>query len=101
LYSPPIADPPPANPANTITVANHAFSPASATFHVHEWVKVVNNDDVEHNITLTSPGEWTGFVTGTIEPGGSATLRLPSRAGTYTVTCVLHPDLTGTVRLDP
>ncbi|OHV37044.1 MULTISPECIES: cupredoxin domain-containing protein [Pseudofrankia] len=107
LYSPPPGYySPPANPAGTITIEGSAVRPATSSFQIDEWVKVLNNNDVACTFTMTRGGS-TAISTSPIEPGTSQTMRMPSTAGTYSVVCTPYPsttdrpDATGTVVVQP
>jgi plastocyanin len=76
----------------TVSIANFAFSPATINVSVGDTVVFVNNDSVAHTATATDGS----FDTGTIQPGGSASVTFTS-AGTFSYMCSIHPNMTGTV----
>jgi len=73
----------------TLVIEGFAFSPV--TVQRGATVTVVNRDAMQHTVT------GAGFDTGVIEAGGTATLVAPSEPGTYTLSCGIHPSMTGTL----
>ena len=72
----------------TIDMKNIAFNPKSVTVKVGQTVKWVNQDSAPHNVTggpLHSP---------TFGNGGSFTFK-PTKAGTISYVCTVHPGMTG------
>jgi plastocyanin len=39
------------------------------------------------------------FTTKTIQPGKTATFKAPMKVGRYKITCKIHPDMTGTLKV--
>ncbi|OLB80223.1 MAG: hypothetical protein AUI14_07400 [Actinobacteria bacterium 13_2_20CM_2_71_6] len=56
-------------------------------------VTVRNDDSAPHTLTAADGS----FTTKTIQPGKSTTFKAPKKAGTYPITCKIHPDMTGTL----
>ncbi len=81
-----------AQSTSTVTIASFAFSPASVSVSVGDTVVFVNNASVAHTATATDGS----FDTGTIQPGGSASVTFTS-AGTFSYLCSIHTSMTGTV----
>lgn len=75
---------------HTVTIQNGSLSPTSLTIKLHDQVKWQNND----NETYQIKGEDWGNVP--IESGESFTQAFET-AGTFSYSCVLHPELTGTI----
>jgi plastocyanin len=76
-----------------ITISGFKFAPATLAVSKGARVTVTNNDGVAHTATAD---DGTGFDTGNIEPGASATLTLPT-AGTFAYRCTIHPYMKGTI----
>ncbi len=92
-YSPtPSPSPSPRPTANTVSIANMAFSPSSLTVLKSTTVTWKNNDGVAHTATDDN-GTWN---TGTIQPGASASITF-NTSGTFTYHCSVHPSMTGTI----
>ena len=76
----------------TIDMKNITFSPKSATVKVGQTVKWVNQDSVPHNVT-GGP-----LHSSTFNSGGSYTFK-PTKAGTISYVCTIHPGMTGTLNV--
>ena len=73
------------------------FSFGAVTAGIGEEVTWANSDSVPHTVTSGSRGRPDGaFDSGTFQPGQSFSTSF-DEAGTYTVTCTLHPQMTGVV----
>jgi len=81
-----------AQSTTTITIADLAFSPANVTVQAGDTVVFANNDSVAHTATANNGS----FDTGTIQPGGSASVTFAT-AGTFSFFCQIHPSMTGSV----
>jgi plastocyanin len=88
-------------PTATLSIAGFAFSPADFTVDPGTVITVANDDSVAHTVTSEtadnsfSPGAVSGisFNTGSIAPGGSATITIPSDATSGAVVpyyCQIH-----------
>ena len=82
--------PPPV--ANTVSIINMSFSPATLTVSVGTTVTWTNNDNMTHTVTSDA----TGFDSGDITMGSKYS-RVFSVAGTYTYHCTIHPTMKGTI----
>ena len=98
---PPAADgaaPAPAEPesapaaggANTVTIANFAFSPATLTVPVGTTVTWTNQDGSNHFV------KFTDAASDRLKKGSTYT-RTFTAAGSYAYECSIHPSMTGTV----
>jgi plastocyanin len=67
-----------------------AFQPQMITVDLGAEVTFFNDDDDDHTATSAS------FDTGTIAPGGSATITL-DEPGSHFYACRFHPEMTGTI----
>jgi plastocyanin len=76
----------------TVTIADFAFSPNAITVQAGSTVTWVNNDSVPH----TATGDNGEFDTGSIAPGGSATITFDT-AGTFAYHCTIHPNMTASI----
>ena len=74
-----------------ITISNFKFSPATLTVQPGAKVSVTNKDGVNH--TLTSDTQ--AFDTGQIASGQTGTFTAPTKPGTYSYRCTVHPYMTG------
>ncbi len=78
--------------ANTVSIVNMSFSPASLTVTAGTTVTWTNNDTMTHTVTADDASFDSGNITmGTKYP------RLFSTAGTYTYHCTIHPNMKGTI----
>jgi plastocyanin len=75
----------------TVVIKDFAFS--SATVRPGATVTVTNRDGVSHTVTADA----NAFNTGPLKAGASVTLRAPTKPGTYTFFCAIHPNMTGTL----
>lgn len=73
-----------------MTIADFAYSPTTVT--VGQQVNVTNSDTVDHTVTIADAG-----IDVTVPAGGSATFTAPTKPGSYTLTCVFHGSMTGTL----
>jgi plastocyanin len=76
----------------SVDIADFTFGPGSVTITAGATVTWTNSDSAPH----TATGDGGAFDTGTIDPGGSASITFDT-PGTYTYICSIHPDMTGTV----
>ena len=82
---------------NTITIAKNTFNPSTMTVKVGSTVRWVNEDDHPHRIEFMDKA----FSTSTYLLGASqsASQRF-DRAGTYNYSCMIHPYMQGTIRVE-
>src|ERR1700687_4906192 len=76
--------PPPA--ANTVSIVNMSFSPATLTVTAGTTVTWTNNDNMTHTVTSDA----TGFDSGNLAMGIKFS-KVFSVAGTFTYHCTIHP----------
>jgi plastocyanin len=77
--------------AGAFALTTTAYSPNPQTISRGSTVTFINNDTTSH--TATSSGT---FDTGTIGPGGRASVTLQN-AGSITYHCTIHPGMVGTL----
>jgi plastocyanin len=82
----------PASGHVTVSISGYAFHPATITVPAGTKVTFTNHDQTAH----TATGSGSGFDTGTVAPGRSATVTL-RRPGTYRYVCQFHPFMQGTI----
>jgi plastocyanin len=75
----------------TVAISNYKFAPAKLTVKSGTRVTFSNHDMTAHTATANS-----GFDSGTIKPGASATVKF-SKPGTYPYICQFHAFMHGTV----
>src|SRR5215218_3163688 len=78
--------------AGSVSMLDFSFSPATVSIGVGESVTWTNNGQQDHTAT------GSGFDTGTVPPGGSATETFNS-AGNFPYVCNFHPQMKGTVQV--
>ncbi len=95
----PAPSPAPISAAASVTIVNGAsdlsttaYSPNPLNVAVGTTVTWRNNDSTTHDSTALNGS----FATGTIAPGGSASVTFNS-AGTFPYRCTIHPGMVGTV----
>jgi plastocyanin len=76
----------------TVAIRGYRFRPAKLVVALGTKVTFANHDQTAH--TATADG--SGFDSGTIKPGASATLTF-RKAGSYAYICQFHAFMTGTV----
>jgi plastocyanin len=82
----------PSAATQSVSVANFAFSPTSATINIGDSVKWTNSDAATHTVTADAGG-----FNATLGPsGGTFTFQFTS-AGTFAYHCTVHPSMTGSV----
>ncbi|HET7001380.1 MAG TPA: cupredoxin family copper-binding protein [Puia sp.] len=82
--------PPPV--ANTVSIVNMSFTPATLTVSVGTTVTWTNNDGMTHTVTSDASGFDSGDIT-----MGSKYSKVFSVAGTYAYHCTIHPAMKGTI----
>lgn len=78
--------------APRVRISNYAYQPVKLTVARGTKVTFTNHDQTAHTATSTK----TGFDSGTINPGQSATI-IVSKPGTYTYSCQFHAFMHGTI----
>lgn len=76
----------------SVSMQDFVFSPATVTIGVGDSVTWSNVGEEDHDAA------GSGFTTGTVAPGGSATHTFSS-AGTFPYVCNFHPNMKGTVQV--
>jgi plastocyanin len=77
--------------AVNVSISNYAFHPATLTVAAGTRITFTNHDQTAHTATASS-----GFDTGTVDPGKSATVTF-KKPGTYTYYCQFHAFMHGEV----
>ena len=91
--SAPGATPTPAPPTATqIRMAGRVFSPATLTVDAGARVTFLNDDGRDHTATARDGSFDSGIM-----KTGATFVRTFSTPGTFSYTCLIHPDMTGTV----
>ena len=80
--------------ASTQTTA--AWSPNPVTITAGGAVQWLNNDTTTH-MPAANDGSWTA---GNVAPGGTFNQAFPT-AGTYGYHCAIHPNMVGTITVNP
>ncbi|WP_405652791.1 cupredoxin domain-containing protein [Streptomyces sp. NBC_00019] len=78
-----------------VVIENFTFSPADLHVRPGAKITVVNRDSAAHTVTAT--GDKTTFDTGNITGGATVTFTAPSKAGSYSYVCTIHPNMKGTL----
>ena len=81
--------------AVVVDLAASQFAPATVNAHVGEQITFVNRDAIAHTATATAGAD---FDSGAMEQGARFILT-PSRAGLISLVCVIHPGMTGAIRV--
>jgi len=81
--------------SHTVTIEAVAFTPASITVKAGDSIVWVNKDPFPHTVTSKAGG----FDSLSIQPDRSWTLT-PSAPGELTYICTLHPNMSGTIRVE-
>lgn len=76
-----------------VKLQNTAFSPAKTTVKVGQKITWTNEDGFNHNVTAQSGAT---FKSKNLGKGGTFTYT-PSKAGTITYICTIHPFMKGTI----
>ena len=84
---------------NTVRAENFAFTPDTISVHVGDTVMwVIDQPAAPHNVvSLSGPDPFNSGV-----PTGKGTFRFTfTHVGTTTYTCLIHPNMKGTVTVTP
>lgn len=98
LFAPAISPAPAHAASHAITMANYAFSPASATITAGDSVTWTNTDQAPHDVTTTSGPVSIHSSTLTTGQSWTYTFTVP---GTYSYICSIHPDMKATLVVKP
>ena len=85
----------PAERALVVELAASQFAPATVDARVGQEIAFVNRDGIGHTATATSGAT---FDSGVIEGGGRFSFT-PRAAGAIALVCVLHPGMSGSIRV--
>jgi plastocyanin len=78
--------------ATRVAISGYAYQPAAVTVMPGTKITFTNHDQTAHTATSTV----TGFDSGTINPGKSASITV-TKPGTYTYYCQFHAFMHGTI----
>ena len=84
----------------SITIANFAFAPKSATVKVGTSVQITNSDSAAHTFTSGATGQPDGTFDLHLDGGATDSVKL-DKAGTVTYFCSIHPGMKGTIEVSP
>ena len=76
-----------------VRMQNIAFAPNKITVKVGQKITWTNGDSVDHNVTAKSGAS---FASSNFGQGGTYTYT-PTKAGTITYVCTIHPGMDGTI----
>jgi plastocyanin len=97
----PVTNPPPPGSgtgvSESVTIDNFAFTPASLTINVGTTVVWTNNQNVGHTVTSDTGDE---LESGLLQQGRSFSHTF-NTAGVFPYHCTPHPDMKGTVTVQP
>jgi plastocyanin len=79
--------------AVAVSMKNIAFAPKSVTVKVGQKITWTNDDTVAHNVTAKSGAS---FASSTFNQGGTYSYT-PTKAGTISYVCTIHPGMDGTI----
>lgn len=74
-----------------LEIRNFTFSPVTAGPGGR--VSIQSRDSVPHTVTA----DGGGFDSGRVAPNGTATIVAPKTPGSYRFTCLIHPQMSGTL----
>ena len=80
-------------PALTILEQNSTFNPPSIAAKVGDTITFVNNDAIEHNVTID------GQELGAQGQGESKTWKA-TKTGSFPYSCTIHPSMTGVITVN-
>jgi plastocyanin len=76
---------------STITISDFKFAPRTLTVRHGVPIRITNSGGMAHTVTAD---EGRSFDSGTVAPGGSATIRVV-KAGRFSYHCTIHPFMKG------
>ena len=91
--STPAAAPAAGGAALAVSMKNIQFAPKSVTAKVGQTIKWTNDDSVDHNVTAKSGAT---FKSSNFGQGATYSYK-PTKAGTITYVCTIHPGMDGTI----
>ncbi|MFH8475825.1 cupredoxin domain-containing protein [Streptomyces sp. NPDC018000] len=77
-----------------ITIKDFAFEPARLTVAPGTLITVVNKDAATHTVTATGS---KAFDTGNVASGRTVSFTAPTKPGTYSFICTIHPYMKGSL----
>jgi len=77
-----------------------AFGDEPVVIHKGERMRWRNTDTVEHDVVTDAPSLPEFMTTGTLAPGGERSF-IMNTAGTTKIHCTIHPQMTGTLVVQP
>lgn len=81
-----------------VALVDYAFSPRQLTLHVGAMVNFVNDGSDGHDVTGSGPGgDWRS---GPLAPSERYSRQF-SLPGTYTYVCTIHPEMRGSIVVQP
>jgi plastocyanin len=81
--------------ATTIHMRNNSFVPQVLTALPGTGITWINDDDHVHSLKMSEAN--AGFNSGDIMPGAQWSYTFGAREGNFTITCVYHPDMKGSI----
>jgi plastocyanin len=78
---------------STITISDFKFAPRTLTVRHGSPIRITNSGGMAHTLTAD---KGHSFDTGTVAPGGSATIRV-AQAGRFSYHCSIHPFMKGQI----
>ena len=79
-----------------IMINNFVFAPERVIVHQGDTIKWVNHDVVRHNATAADKS----WATSALAPGGDGSI-MAATIGTFTYICTRHPEMKGTIVVEP
>jgi plastocyanin len=84
----------PAAGGTTLTIENFAYSPATLTVAPGTTVSVTNRDGSQHDVDSDEDGL---FKTKLLGKNETITFKAPTKAGSYSYICSVHPSMKGSL----
>jgi len=83
-----------------VSLGATAFGDEPVVIHKGERMRWRNTDTVEHDVVTDAPSLPEFMTTGTLAPGGERSF-IMNTAGTTKIHCTIHPQMTGTLVVQP
>jgi plastocyanin len=80
----------------TIYMRNNSFVPSELTALPGTGITWINDDGIVHSLKMSGSNN-AGFNSGDIMPGASWSNTFGAGDGTFSISCIYHPDMKGTV----